>query len=153
MALSLGRYCDLEDGFVSKLDVDVKAEKELGSNLISIGGVLTNLVTKELNEYLPVKFNTTDFPFREVISEKTGEHYREETCGIISKIVNPYDKEKTMIVLAGIRYIGTKACVLALANHPQKVLKNYEGEDNWGAVIKGYDTEGNGKIDSIEIEE
>ena len=42
--------------FAVKLDVDVKVEKEEKNNLILVGGPGTNLLTQEINEYLPIKF-------------------------------------------------------------------------------------------------
>ena len=42
--------------FAVKLDVDVKVEKEEKNNLILVGGPGTNLLTQEINDYLPIKF-------------------------------------------------------------------------------------------------
>jgi hypothetical protein len=55
--------------------------------------------------------------------------------------------------LAGNKAVGTKACVLALTNFWEKTLKNYKGEDTFATVIQGFDLDGDGKVDSIEVME
>jgi DNA-binding transcriptional ArsR family regulator len=57
LTLFFGQLVELPDDFAIKLDVDVKAEKEEGNNLIVIGGPGTNLITQEVNDFLPIKFN------------------------------------------------------------------------------------------------
>lgn len=146
----LGQFAEASD-FIVKLDIDVKAEKAFDKNLILIGGILTNVITAEINQFLPVKFSESSFPFRKIISEISGKTYEDEKCGIIAKIPNPYNEEKSIIVLAGVRNIGTKASVLALTKFTDKVLSDYEGEDIWARVVKGLDMDGDGKIDNVEI--
>ena len=148
----LGQYAEAEN-FIVKLDVDVKAEKAWENNLIVIGGILTNMITAEINKYLPVKFSESSFPFRKIISEITGKSYDDEKCGIIAKIPNPYSSGKSVLVLAGVRTIGTKAAVLGLTRFSEKVLTDYEGEDTWARVVRGLDLDGDGKIDSVEVVE
>src|SRR4030067_873445 len=53
----LGQFAKMPTEFAIKLDVDVTAEKEEKNNLILVGGPGTNLLTQEINEYLPVRFN------------------------------------------------------------------------------------------------
>ncbi len=151
LALLFGQYSSIPSEFVTKLDVDVRAENKYNQNLILVGGVLTNVITAEVNKYLPVRFDTENFPFRKIVSEKTGKSYIEDTCGIIAKITSPFDKEKSIIVIAGIRFAGTKAAVLGLTRHYETILEKYSGEDNWGCVVQGLDIDGDGKIDSIRV--
>ncbi len=56
-----------------------------------------------------------------------------------------------MIVFAGNKAVGTKACVLALAKFWKRTLRNYQGEDDFAMVIQGFDLDGDGKVDSIEM--
>lgn len=151
----LGQYSKLPDDFIIKLDVDVKAEKEEKNNLILVGGPGTNLLTQEINKYLPINFNMTPsehgFIFGGLVSEKTGNIYTADTMGLVAKIVNPWDKEKKTIVFAGNKAVGTKACVLAFVRCWKKLLKNYQGEDNFATVIQGFDLDGDGKVDSIDV--
>jgi len=151
----LGQFAKMPEEFAIKLDVDVKAEKEEKSNLILVGGPGTNLLTQEVNEYLPIRFSMQSseqgFLFGGLVSRKTSHVYMADTVGLIAKIVNPWDNTKWIIVLAGNKAVGTKACVLALANFWKKTLKGYHGEDTFATAIQGFDLDGDGKVDSIEV--
>lgn len=151
----LGQFVKMPDEFAIKLDVDVKAEKEEKNNLILVGGPGTNVLTQEVNESLPIRFNMQPseqgFLLGGLVSKKTSRAYTADTAGLIAKIVNPWDKTKRIIVLAGNKAVGTKACVIALTNFWKKTLKNYHGEDTFATVIQGFDLDSDGKVDSIEI--
>ena len=151
----LGQFAKMPEEFAIKLDVDVKAEKEEKNNLILVGGPGTNLLTQELNEYLPIRFNMQPseqgFLFGGLVSRKTSNVYTADAVGLIAKIVNPWNDTKRIIVLAGNKAVGTKACVLALTNFWKKTLKGYNGEDTFAKVIQGFDLDGDGKVDSIEV--
>ncbi|MGB9756320.1 MAG: helix-turn-helix domain-containing protein, partial [Candidatus Bathyarchaeales archaeon] len=130
----LGQFAKMPEDFAIKLDVDVKAEKEEKNNLILVGGPGTNLLAQELNDYLPIRFNMQPseqgFLFGGLVSKKTSNVYTADAAGLIAKIVNPWDKTKRIIVLAGNKAVGTKACVLALTNFWKKTLKGYDGKDS-----------------------
>ncbi|MGB9135250.1 MAG: helix-turn-helix domain-containing protein [Candidatus Bathyarchaeia archaeon] len=151
----LGQYAELPDEFAIKLDVDVKVEKEERNNLVLVGGPGTNLLTQEVNDHLPIRFSMMPsehgFLFGGLVSEKTKNVYTADTVGLIAKIVNPWDREKRVIVFAGNKAVGTKACVLALAKFWKRVLRSYQGEDDFAIVIQGFDLDGDGKVDSIEV--
>ncbi len=155
LTLFLGQFVDLPDDFLIKLDVDVKAEKEESNNLILVGGPGTNLITQEFNEFLPIRFNMMPsehgFLLGGLVSEKTKKVYTADNIGLIARIPNPSNKEKIVIVFAGNKAIGTKACVLALTKFWKKTLKNFGEEEKFAAVIQGFDLDGDGKVDSIEV--
>lgn len=157
LALFLGQFAKMPTEFAVKLDVDVKAEKEEKNNLILVGGPGTNLLTQEINEYLPIKFimqsSDQGFLLGGLSSEKTLQVYTSDVSGLIAKIVNPWDNTKRIVVLAGNKAVGTKACVLALANFWKKTLQKYKGQDTFAVVIQGFDMDGDGKVDSIEVSE
>ena len=157
LALFLGQFARLPSEFAVKLDVDVKAEKEEKNNLILVGGPGTNLLTQEINEYLPINFimqsSQQGFLLGGLSSKKTGQVYTSDVTGLIAKIVNPWDNTKRIVVLAGNKAVGTKACVIALTNLWQKTLERYKGEDTFAVVIIGFDLDGDGKVDSIEVRE
>jgi DNA-binding CsgD family transcriptional regulator len=154
LTLFLGQLVELPEDFPIKLDVDVKAEKMEDNNLILVGGPGTNLITKEVNEFLPIRFNTIPsehgFLLGGLVSEKTHKVYTADNVGLIARIPNPWNSEKKIILLAGNKAIGTKACVLALTNFWKKTLKGFR-EENFAVVIQGFDLDGDGKVDSIEI--
>jgi DNA-binding transcriptional ArsR family regulator len=153
----LGQFAKMPTEFVVKLDVDVKAEKEEKNNLILVGGPGTNLLTQEINDYLPIKFimqsSEQGFLLGGLSSKKTLQVYTSDVSGLIAKIVNPWDKTKRIVVLAGNKAVGTKACVLALTNFWKNTLQKYKGEDTFAVVIQGFDLDGDGKVDSIEVNE
>jgi len=155
LAFFLGQFVKMPTEFAVKLDVDVKAEKEEKNNLILVGGPGTNLLTQEINEYLPIKFimqsSEQGFLLGGLSSRKTLQVYTSDDSGLIAKIVNPWDSRKRIVVLAGNKAVGTKACVIALTNFWKKTLQKYKGEDNFAAVIHGFDLDGDGKVDSIEV--
>jgi hypothetical protein len=151
----LGQFVRMPDEFAIKLDVDMKAEKEERSNLILVGGPGTNVLTQEINDSLPVKFimhpSEQGFLLGGMVSKRTSAIYGADTAGLIAKIINPWDSTKSIIVLAGNKAVGTKACVLALTNFWKKTLRNYHGEDTFATVIQGFDLDSDGKVDSIEV--
>jgi DNA-binding transcriptional ArsR family regulator len=150
----LGQFVDLPENFPIKLDVDVKAEKEESNNLILVGGPGTNLITQEFNEFLTIHFNMIPsehgYLLGGLISEKTKKVYTADNMGVIATIPNPRNTNRSVIVLAGNKAVGTKACVLALTNFGKKTLKNF-GDENFAVVIQGFDLDGDGKVDSIEV--
>ena len=154
LTLFLGQFVDLPEDFPIKLDVDVKAEKEESNNLILMGGPGTNLITQEFNEFLPIRFNMMPsehgFLLGGLVSEKTQKVYTADNMGLIAKIDNPWNKNKKVIVLAGNKAVGTKACVLAITKFWKKALKNF-GDEKFAVVIQGFDLDGDGKVDSIEV--
>jgi hypothetical protein len=154
LSLFLGRYAELPDDFTIKLDVDVKVEKEEKNNLMLVGGPGTNLLTQEINEFLPTHFSVKSteqgFLFGGLASEKTGSVYTSDNIGLIAKIANPWDKAKRIIVIAGNKAVGTKACVLALTKFWKEALRNFTATDDFAAVIQGFDLDGDGKVDAIE---
>lgn len=151
----LGQFVKPPDDFAIKLDVDVKAEKEERNNLILVGGPGTNLLAEEVNDCLPTKFSMQaskeGFLFGGLVSRKTGRVYTADTVGVVAKVANPWDKRRRIIVLAGNKAVGTKACVLALTDYWQKTLRGYGGEEPYARVIQGFDLNGDGKVDSIEV--
>ncbi len=155
LALFLGQFVPLPEEFAVKLDVDVKAEKEEKNNLILVGGPGTNLITQEVNEFLPIRFNMMPsehgFLLGGLVSEETGITYTADTIGVISKITNPWNPERSIIVLAGNKAVGTKATVLALTKFWRQTLKDYIGIGKFGVVIQGFDLDGDGKVDSVEV--
>jgi hypothetical protein len=137
--------------FVVKLDADAKAEKMLtDSNLISIGGPGTNIVTAEFNKYLPIRFDEKNF-WSGLVEDKSGKRYGLDNHGLIAKIRNPYNPKASVTVVAGVRSAGTKSAVIALTNYSEQVLGRYHGEDDWALVVQGFDMNSDGKIDHVDV--
>jgi DNA-binding Lrp family transcriptional regulator len=153
----LGQFIKMSQDFAIKLDVDVKVEKEKKNNLILVGGPGTNLLTQETNSYIPIKFNmqssSQGFLFGGLISEKTSRIYTSDAIGLIAKIINPWDKTKRIIVIAGNKAVGTKSCVLALTKYHERTLLDLENKATFAVVVQGFDLDGDGKVDSIDVKE
>jgi hypothetical protein len=136
--------------FVVKLDIDAKAEKMLtGNNLISIGGPGTNIVTAEFNRYLPIRFDEKNF--WSGLVDGSGKRHGLDNHGLIAKIKNPYDGNRSIIVVAGVRSAGTKSAVIALTTYSEEVLKKYKREEDWALIVQGFDMNSDGKIDHVDI--
>lgn len=151
----LGQLAKLPDDFVIKLDVDMKVEKAETNNLIVVGGPGTNLIAQEINKNLPIRFSMREseqgFLFGGLFSKALGKVYTLDSVGLVAKIVNPWDTDKRIIFLAGNKAVGTKACVLALTKFWRETLKNFSGAEPFATVIQGFDLDGDGKVDSIEV--
>jgi len=70
---------------------------------------------------------------------------------LIAKIKNPYSNNGTVIVIAGVRSVGTKSAVIALTNYSQEILENYQNQEKWAIVVQGFDMNSDGKIDHVDI--
>lgn len=149
LAFFLGQLCKVPRDFIVKLDVDVKTEKEEKQNLILIGGPGTNLLSLDVNRHLPIRFNENNI-WAGLVDDK-GRVFNIDRDGVIARIRNPFDPSKVVIVLAGVRAVGTKSAIIGLANFADKVLHDYEGEEDWAVAIRGYDLDGDGKVDSVEV--
>ena len=135
-ALFLGTFLNKVDESSIFLDTEITAAK---NNLILIGGPVTNRITKKINDKLPIRFDKK----KNIYSSLTKKTYRSDDCGIIVKIANPSDKEKGIMVIAGKRFSGTRAAIIAF-------LKNFE-ELSSANVVQGSDQDSDGVIDTVKI--
>jgi len=146
LAMALGQFLEMPEKFSVRLDVDAKEE-----NSIVVGGPGTNMVCYRLNKSLPVHFNVKKteqgFLFGGLISERTKKVYTEDSTGVVAKIKI---SGSTYIVLAGVTAVGTKAAVMSLTQPGSKVLDGYAGAP-FAAVVQGFDIDGDGEIDSVEL--
>jgi len=148
LAMFLGNLCSLKrNKFAVKLDTEVKAEKKQKRNMIIIGGPVVNTICAELNEKMKINFGWDKYWY--INSGK--KRYLDETSGLIAKIKNPWDKTKSIIILAGTRFMGTKACTIALTQHYEKLLEKFDKHKDFYCVINGLDRDGDGKLDDIKI--
>jgi len=145
LAIFLGNHAKLNESFTTRLDVDVDLKEN--KNLIIVGGPVTNLVVSKVNEFLPAKFSDSK-PWGIITKKQT---YTEESVGVISRFRNPYNPDYYILVVAGIRFIGTKAAVFALTQNTRQVLYRFTGQKEFYSIVQGYDLSGDGKIDSIEV--
>lgn len=148
LGFALGQFVSIPKFFPVKLDVDLKAEKLQGSNLIVVGGPRTNEISAELNPHLPVRFSEEGF-FGSIV-DSAGRKYHSEFGALLAKIRNPWDPSKVCVIAAGLSGAATKGAVIGLTTMAEQVLAGYtEGE--FGIILRGLDMDGDGKVDSVEI--
>jgi hypothetical protein len=135
------------------LDTMVKDLKDENSNLLIIGGPLTNKLAEQVNVFLPIKFIPSGGNW--VIKSKiSGKEYNDDSIGVIEKIPHPYFKNKHIILIAGKRNSGTIAGIIALTKKTNQCSKpnNFDKKTN-AKVVEGLDINGDGFIDEIEFKE
>lgn len=133
----------------TKLDVEMK-ENDLRRNMIVIGGPVVNSVTERINAHLPVYFDAK--AENSLRSRLSGSVYGEDEAGVIEKIENPFAAGRSILLLAGKRYGGTKAAVLAFTTALERVAKNSLYSPQTPAkVVLGIDEDSDGIIDAFEF--
>jgi hypothetical protein len=148
LGFALGQFVTLPSKFPVKLDVDLRAEKLMASNLVVVGGPRTNVVAEELNRHLPVRFSQGGF--WSTIVDEAGRSYGSELDCIVEKVKNPWDPSKTCVLAAGLTGAGTKAAIIGMCNSAEAVFQKYRSGD-FAAILRGEDRDGDGKVDSVEI--
>jgi len=148
LGFALGQFVTLPSRFPVKLDVDLRAEKLLPSNLVIVGGPRTNVVAEELNQHLPVHFSQAGF--WSTIVDEAGKSYGSELDCIVEKVRNPWDPAKTCVIAAGLTGAGTKAAIIGICNFAEEVFQKYRSGD-FAALLRGVDRDGDGKVDSVEV--
>jgi len=144
-AILLGNYLTNLDFPYYKFDTEVNKE-DLKDNLILIGKFKSNIIIQEINQYLPVYFDTKTG--LSIISKITKKVYDDPRIGLIIKFDNPFNKNKKILLLGGIGRRGVQSSVLAFTKHPDKLLEN---DGTIVKVIKGYDKNGDKIIDSVKF--
>jgi DNA-binding transcriptional ArsR family regulator len=150
-ALFLGSFTNRVNAPNYKLDVEVR-EKDLKDNLILIGGPTVNMITRRINKHLPIFIDTKNDI--SIVSTISGKKYFEEENGLIEIVENPFSKKNKILILAGKRFPGTRASILAFISNIGEVMKGNKFNKNIIAkVVKGYDIDGDGIIDMAEFVE
>jgi DNA-binding PadR family transcriptional regulator len=148
LGFALGQFVALPWRFPVKLDVDVKAENLRGSNLIVVGGPRANVISEELNQYLPMRFKQGSFWGS--IDDNQGGSYNSELDCLVAKIENPWGAGKTCIIAAGLTGAGTKAAIIGICNHADLLFQKYS-TGRYACILRGTDKDGDGKVDSVEM--
>lgn len=151
LALFLGTFINNVSGLNVKLDTEVRND-DLQKNLIVIGGPVVNVVMAKINRFLPVKFDQKKG--WAVTSSISGKTYHEDSCGIVAKVKNPFNKKKWVLVVAGKRYAGTQAVTIAFLNHFNELVKGNKYDNKISArVIEGLDRNADGVVDDVRFVE
>lgn len=151
LGLFFGTFLNYVPDFRVKLDTEVRA-KELKQNLVLIGGPVVNTVTAKINDHLPIHF---DRDARSAIrSTISGRLYPEDECGLICSAKNPLSEKHRLLLVAGKRYSGTRAAIIAFLRHFKELTEgNLHDRTVHARVVEGIDLDSDGIIDDIEFRE
>jgi DNA-binding transcriptional ArsR family regulator len=151
LGLFLGTHLDFVPKLNVKLDTEI-AEPDLKQNLILIGGPIVNRITEQVNSSLPVFFEHSETTA--IRSSITGNSYPEDEMGIIVKSKNPFDKSKSLLVVAGKRHAGTRAAIIGILKHFSQVAQgNKHNSKIMANVVEGFDLDSDGIVDEVEFKE
>lgn len=145
----LGRLFTAPKGLVTRLDTEVKAAGPGRENMVLVGGPVANIITMDLNPHLAVTFDWKQ-AWR-VESARTRRSYADEGVGLVAKVRNPWDPERTIVILSGLHYQGTLSSILGLTAFPDEVLDGYEPGRDFYRVVSGEDRDGDGRIDAVSV--
>ena len=147
--LFLGSYLNSITFSKVKLDTQTTKEDLKNNNLILIGGWFVNMVTKKMNELLSIKFNEKTKTIKSKVSQK---EYGGRTIGIIYKTKNPFNKNKNILTISGIKKKGTESAILTFLKKFEEIEKgNVFNRKIHLKIIEGIDMNSDGGISEIEI--
>lgn len=150
-ALFLGCFLSYVPKLNVKLDTETH-EADLRENLILLGGPVTNKIVAQVNEHLPIYFDReTGMNIRSTV---TREVYASDETGIVVKIKSPFAEGKWVLVIAGKRYTGTRAAIIAFLQGFAQIAKgNAKNPKVLGKVVEGVDLDSDGIVDAVEFRE
>ena len=152
LALFLGTFLSYVPKFYVKLDTDAREEDLKNNNLILIGGPVVNRVTWQVNPKLPVRFDKDQhWAIHSTISDN---NYPTDESGLIVKAKSPFNPDKSVLVVAGKRYFGTRAAIIAFLKHFDELSAgNVHDRSVKAKVVEGVDMDSDGLIDEAEFRE
>jgi len=146
ICFKLGNY-SRKDKLVTKLDTEVVNEELFETNMVILGGVLTNVIAKRFNESFPVNFPREEFPYRQLKTPRSS--FTDGEIGVIAKTSNPEIRENKIFLVAGIQSKGTKAAVKAFQDL-EEIVEGYSAGQFY-AVVRGLDLNSDGEIDDYKV--
>ncbi|HDR53083.1 MAG TPA: ArsR family transcriptional regulator [archaeon] len=112
--------------------------RDVKDNLILLGGPVVNLWSAKYNSLFPVRFNG-----KSIHSAK--KEHTEDWVGFVAVADHPEAPERKLMMVAGRSRAGTRAAALALKKFPDRIHKNGY------IVVQGFDEDGDGIVDSVEV--
>jgi len=151
LALFIGTFLNYVPDLNVRLDTEVRQE-DLKNNLILIGGPVVNKITKDINEKMPIFFDKNNhWDIKSNISKNV---YPTDETGLIVKFKNPFNKDKRILLVAGKRYSGTRAAIIAFLKYFKEITKgNIHNKNIKARVVEGIDLNSDGIVDDIEFRE
>ncbi|MEM2739381.1 MAG: helix-turn-helix domain-containing protein [Candidatus Bathyarchaeia archaeon] len=154
LALFLGSFVNRSVDVAYKLDTQVTATDRTG-NLILVGGPKSNMLTDEVNRFLPISFEySEDLKDWTIYSPLSGRRYLEKHIGLVARVENPFSTGKVVLVLAGKGFRGTRAAIVGFIKYPDKILEgNMYDYRVKCRIVRGLDVDSDGIIDDVEFVE
>ncbi len=112
--------------------------RNINDNLILLGGPVVNMLSAKYTSQFPVRFNGKSI-------HSPDKEYSEDWVGFVAVTSHPEYPEKKIMMVAGRSRAGTRAAALALKKYPEHVQKKGY------VVVQGFDEDGDGIVDSVEI--
>ncbi|MBI1978566.1 MAG: winged helix-turn-helix transcriptional regulator [Candidatus Aenigmarchaeota archaeon] len=146
LMLLIGRFLKSLEKANYKLDTEIR-DHELKDNLILIGNNKTNAIIDKINSHLPLYF---DLEKNSIMSKSTGKSYKDDRCGLIVKYPNPFNKDKMILVIGGIRTRGIRSAIISIFKLLDNGL-NFSNKGNFNFVVQGFDKDSDMIIDDAVI--
>ncbi len=145
-AALLGQHASFSFPLYS-LDTELK-ESDKKQNLVLAGGPKVNMLVSEINGKLPIKFDDSSFDIYSTLSRK---RYG-ENIGLVEMIDNPFSKGSKILLLGGLNQHGTRAAVLSVVKKMKRIEEgNMYDPKTIAKVVEGFDDNGDGVVDTVEI--
>ena len=147
LMLFIGRFLDSFEPHNYKLDTEVR-ESDLKNNLLLIGNNRTNAIIDKINSHLPIYF---DLEKNSIKSKATGKDYKDDRCGLIVKTQNPFDKEKKVLIIGGLRTRGVRAAMISIFKLLSNNFINIKDREDISMIVQGLDKDSDMIIDDAVI--
>ena len=151
LSMYLGNYATFDFPLYS-LDTQLKTD-DRKRNLVLAGGPKVNTLIAEINKSLPIRFEKDNFELFSTLSKKK----YGENIGVVELIKNPFasgSSSSSILVVAGLNQHGTRAAVIALVKKMKEIEQgNKFNKKIMAKVIEGFDEDGDGVVDAVEIRE
>lgn len=146
LGMLLGRYCTFSfPAYV--LDTQFRQEHRKTS-LILAGGPKVNTVVEEVNPHLPIRFSVQSSELYSRFSKKS----YSGNVGTVQLVKSPYSSAAHVLVAGGLNHFGTRAAILAMLEKRDELCAgNRFRKKAIAAVVEGFDEDGDGAIDAVEI--
>jgi len=129
-----------------KFDTEIKKE-DLQNNLIILGGPIVNSLTSKVNKHLPIRFSN-----KKIYSSCSKKRYSHDETGMVVKTANPFNKNASVLVIAGNTHMGTKSCITGLYKKLEEIAYGNRHKPRIKAkIIEGLDITGDGEPDDVTI--
>lgn len=146
LAMLLGSHASFEYPlYYLDTEMDQARKKE---PLIVIGGPKVNMVLAAMNPHLPLRFDERTLELRSTL---TGRKYA-ENFGCVQLVDNPFNRAEKALVLAGSDHTSTRTAVMALLKERKRMEEGNAGDPSVLAkVVQGFDEDGDGIVDAVEM--